>query len=160
MSSLARVRNSGSLFQSNICNIFFLGLKKSCPCYRGVCYCRVSTRRQLTVWLCLYKCSLLTSDRKLKSFIKMKSLTLSLSSGPVRSLLNPLQCSFEIRGNSMSLLSPWHLKKCFRNWFFEMDCPSKLDSHPDNHSQTPRGVIRISSDRDDRMGAKIKLKKP
>ena len=40
-----------------------------------------------------------------------------------------------------------------------MDCPSKLDSHPDNLSQTPRGVLRISSDRDDRMGAKIKSKK-
>ena len=117
MSSLARVRNSGSLCQSNICNIFFLALKKSCPCYRGVCYCGVSTRRELTVWLCLHKCSLLTSDRKLKSFIKMKSLTLSLSSGPVCSLLNPLQCSFEILGNSISLLSPLYLKKCFKNDF-------------------------------------------
>ena len=146
MSSLGGVRNSGSLFQSNICNIFFLGLQKSCPCYRGVCYCGVSTRRELTVWLCLHKCSLLTSDRKLKSFIKIKSLTLSLSSGPVCSLLNSLQCSFEIRGNSISLSSPLYLKKCF------------LDSHPDNHGQTPRGVLRISSDRDDRMGAKIKLK--
>ena len=117
MSSLARVHNSGSLFQSNICNIFFLGLQKSCPCYRGVCYCRASTRRELTVWLCLHKCSLLTSDRKLKSFIKIKSLTLSLSSGPVCSLLNSLQCSFEICGNSISLLSPLYLKKCFKNDF-------------------------------------------
>ena len=117
MSSLARVRNSGSLCQSNICNIFFLALKKSCPCYRGVCYCGVSTRRELTVWLCLHKCSLLTSDRKLKSFIKMKSLTLSLSSGRFCSLLNPLQCSFEIHGNSISLLSPLYLKKCFKNDF-------------------------------------------
>ena len=40
-----------------------------------------------------------------------------------------------------------------------MYCPFKLDSHPDNHSQTPRGVLRISNDRDDRLGAKIKLKK-
>ena len=117
MSSLARVRNGESLFQSNICNIFFLGLKKSFPCYRGVCYSRASTRRELTVWLCLHKCSLLTSDRKLKSFIKIKSLTLSLSSGPVCSLLNSLQCSFEIRGNSISLLSPLYLKKCFKNDF-------------------------------------------
>ena len=117
MSSLARVHNSGSLFQSNICNIFFLGLKKSFPCYRGVCYSRASTRRELTVWLCLHKCSLLTGDRKLKSFIKIKSLTLSLSSGPVCSLLNSLQCSFEIRGNSISLLSPLYLKKCFKNDF-------------------------------------------
>lgn len=105
VSSVGRVRNSRSLFQSNICNIFFLGLKKSCPCYRGVCYSRASTRRELTVWLCLHKCSLLTSDRKLKSFIKI-SLTLSLRSGPVCSLLNSLQCSFEICGNSISLLSP------------------------------------------------------
>ena len=116
MSSLARVLNSGSLFQSNVCNIFFLGFS-CCPCYRGVCYSGVSTRRELTVWLCLHKCSLLTSDRKLKSFIKVKSLTLSLSGGLVCSVLNALQCSFEIHGTSISLLSPLHLKKCFRNDF-------------------------------------------
>ena len=27
-----------------------------------------------------------------------------------------------------------------------MYCPFKLDSHPDNDGQTPRGVLRISSD--------------
>ena len=48
MSSLARVRDSGSLFQSNVCNWFFLGFS-CCPFYRGVRYSEVSARRELTV---------------------------------------------------------------------------------------------------------------
>ena len=50
MSSLTRVRNSGSLFQSiNVCNWFFSGFSV-CPYYRGVRYSGVSTRRELTVY--------------------------------------------------------------------------------------------------------------
>ena len=48
LSSLARVRNSGSLFQPNICTFFCLGFS-CCPYYRGVRYSEVSARRELTV---------------------------------------------------------------------------------------------------------------
>ena len=48
MSSLVRVRKSGSLFQSNVCNLFFPGIN-CCPFYRGVRYSEVSARRELTV---------------------------------------------------------------------------------------------------------------
>ena len=50
MSSLTRVRNSGSLFQSiNVCNSF---LPVFCVClyYQGVRYSGVSARRELTVY--------------------------------------------------------------------------------------------------------------
>ena len=50
MSSLTRVRNSGSLFQSiNVCNSFLPGLSV-CPYYQGVRYSGVSARRELTVY--------------------------------------------------------------------------------------------------------------
>ena len=48
VSSLARAHSSESLFQSNVCNIFCKGFS-SCLYYWGVCYSRVSTRRELTV---------------------------------------------------------------------------------------------------------------
>ena len=48
VSSLARAHSSESVFQSNVCNIFCRGFS-SCPYYWGVCYSRVSTRRELTV---------------------------------------------------------------------------------------------------------------
>ena len=49
VSSVARVRNSGSLFQSNVCN-FFCPEFICCPYYRGVRYSGVSARRELTVF--------------------------------------------------------------------------------------------------------------
>ena len=50
MSSLTRVRNSGSLFQStNVCNSFLPGLSV-CPYYQSVRYSGVSARRELTVY--------------------------------------------------------------------------------------------------------------
>ena len=49
VSSLARVRNSGSLFQSNVCTYFCPGF--SCfPYHQGVRYSGVSPRRKLTVF--------------------------------------------------------------------------------------------------------------
>ena len=49
VSSVARVRNSRSLFQSNVCN-FFCPEFICCPYYRGVRYSGVSARRELTVF--------------------------------------------------------------------------------------------------------------
>ena len=50
MSSLTRVHNSGSLFQSiNVCNSFLPGFSV-CPYYQGVRYSGVSARRELTVY--------------------------------------------------------------------------------------------------------------
>ena len=48
VSSVARVRNRGSLFPSNVCNLF-LPEFICCPYYRGVRYSGVSARRELTV---------------------------------------------------------------------------------------------------------------
>ena len=48
VSSLARVRNSESLFQSILCNFFYRGFS-CCPYYRGVHNSGVSARRKLTV---------------------------------------------------------------------------------------------------------------
>ena len=58
VSSLARVRNSGNLFQSNVCNLFFPGIYSCCPFYWGVRYSEVSARRELTVprsWRCRWQ---------------------------------------------------------------------------------------------------------
>ena len=64
VSSLARVRNSGNLFQSNVCNLFFPGIYSCCPFYWGVRYSEVSARRELTV--STYQFSTLISIRFLK----------------------------------------------------------------------------------------------
>ena len=48
VSSVARVRNSGSFFQSNVCNLF-LPEFICCPYFWGVRYSGVSARRELTV---------------------------------------------------------------------------------------------------------------
>ena len=49
VSSVARVRNSGSLFQMSV--IYFCPEFICCPYYRGVRYSGVSARRELTVFL-------------------------------------------------------------------------------------------------------------
>ena len=49
VSSLARVRNSGSLFQWNVCNFLFCRGFSYCPFYRAVSYSGVSASRELTV---------------------------------------------------------------------------------------------------------------
>ena len=50
VSWLARVHNSWSLFQSNVCNLFFFCRRFSyCPFYRCVSYSGVSARQELTV---------------------------------------------------------------------------------------------------------------
>ena len=46
VSSLQRVRNSGSLFQSNVCDLF-LGGFSCCPFYRGVRKARVDCNKLL-----------------------------------------------------------------------------------------------------------------
>ena len=48
VSSLARVRNNGSLFQSKNCNFFCLGFNY-CPYYWGVRYSGVSARQEMAV---------------------------------------------------------------------------------------------------------------
>ena len=50
VSSLPRVHNIESLPQSNVCNLFCLGLS-CCPYYRGFRYRGVSARRELAVIL-------------------------------------------------------------------------------------------------------------
>ena len=47
VSLIGSVRNSGSLFQSNVCNLFCRGFS-CCPHYRGVRNSEVSTKRELT----------------------------------------------------------------------------------------------------------------
>ena len=44
-SSLARVRNSESSFQSNVRNLFFPGVFSYCPFYRGVRYTERGVRK-------------------------------------------------------------------------------------------------------------------
>ena len=93
MSSSARVRNSGSLFQSVIW--FFLGFN-CCPFYRGVRYSEVSARRELTVFRILpisltdtfhlqYKHSGTFANRKYEelSYPKIKKLCDPISSNSI-----------------------------------------------------------------------------
>ena len=52
VSSLARVRNSGALFQSNVCKQFLVGTYSCCLYYQSVRYSGVSgARRMLTVYV-------------------------------------------------------------------------------------------------------------
>ena len=48
LTSSARVRNGGLLFQPNVCKLFSLGFS-CCPYHRVVRYNGVSARRELTV---------------------------------------------------------------------------------------------------------------
>ena len=50
VSSLARVRNNGSSFQSNVCNLFLPGIWPLIV-FLGVHYSEVSARRELTVFV-------------------------------------------------------------------------------------------------------------